>query len=304
MFSILPLMVDSFTAKLKKYILPTFNKKCIGEVERIGSIVIFHFIELWKAKLFILCDAIFLVRQQGKFENWPLLGMKGLTVCSSPVFLSHTANSPLDTSDWRGRVITVHVRSRSLPFRFLFSPIPVSFLCVLQIFVARGSTLPPAWRPACRVLLARTRAAAAARPASDARREPARWRRQPLLHNNANVRTTKNVAGALWYMKQLNGCCFSSAAYCTGGADGGSGLKMHPKDCIGKRPSIVTMELIIVSRKHTPQNYAFLPCGHLESVVIARTQVQFHSWSVHSCWTLKTKPRNSILSLDTARYGC
>ena len=42
--------------------------KCISEVARIGSIIIFHLSELWKVKLFILWDSIFLVRLQGKFE--------------------------------------------------------------------------------------------------------------------------------------------------------------------------------------------------------------------------------------------
>ena len=45
---------------------------------RIGSIIIFHLSTLWKAKFPILCDVIFLLRLQGKFE-WSLLGLKGLT---------------------------------------------------------------------------------------------------------------------------------------------------------------------------------------------------------------------------------
>ena len=40
----------------------------MGEVVRIGSIIIFHLSKLLKAKFFILCDVIFLVRLQGKFE--------------------------------------------------------------------------------------------------------------------------------------------------------------------------------------------------------------------------------------------
>ena len=35
---------------------------------RIGSIIILHLSKLWKAKFSILCDAIFLVRLQRKFE--------------------------------------------------------------------------------------------------------------------------------------------------------------------------------------------------------------------------------------------
>ena len=46
----------------------TFKGKCIWVVERIGSIIIFYLSKLWKAKFFILCDLIFLVRLQGKFE--------------------------------------------------------------------------------------------------------------------------------------------------------------------------------------------------------------------------------------------
>ena len=45
-----------------------FKEKCKSEVVRIGSIIIFHLSKLWKAKFFILCDVIFLVRLQGKFE--------------------------------------------------------------------------------------------------------------------------------------------------------------------------------------------------------------------------------------------
>ena len=44
------------------------QEKCISEVVRIGSIIIFHLSKLWKAKFFILCDVIFLVRLQGKIE--------------------------------------------------------------------------------------------------------------------------------------------------------------------------------------------------------------------------------------------
>ena len=44
----------------------------------IGSIVIFRLSELWKARFFIPCDVIFLVRLQGKIRIWSLLGVKGL----------------------------------------------------------------------------------------------------------------------------------------------------------------------------------------------------------------------------------
>ena len=35
---------------------------------RTGSIIIFHLSKLWKAKFSILCDVIFLVRMQEKFD--------------------------------------------------------------------------------------------------------------------------------------------------------------------------------------------------------------------------------------------
>ena len=44
------------------------QEKCMGEVVRIGSEIIFDLSKLWKAKFFILRDVIFLVRLQGKFE--------------------------------------------------------------------------------------------------------------------------------------------------------------------------------------------------------------------------------------------
>ena len=45
-----------------------FKEKCISDVVRSGSVIICHTCKLWKAKFFILGDAIFLVRLQGKFE--------------------------------------------------------------------------------------------------------------------------------------------------------------------------------------------------------------------------------------------
>ena len=43
------------------------NQKCISEGVRIGSIIIFYLVKLWKTKFFVLYDVIFLVRLQGKF---------------------------------------------------------------------------------------------------------------------------------------------------------------------------------------------------------------------------------------------
>ena len=45
-----------------------FREKCAIEVVRISSIFIFHLSKLWKAKFFILCDVIFLVRLQGNVK--------------------------------------------------------------------------------------------------------------------------------------------------------------------------------------------------------------------------------------------
>ena len=45
-----------------------FKEKHTSEEVRIDSIIIFHLSKLWKAKFFILCDVIFLVRLQGKFN--------------------------------------------------------------------------------------------------------------------------------------------------------------------------------------------------------------------------------------------
>ena len=61
----------------------TFSHHLLKEMykwgNKIGSIIIFHLSKLWKARFFILCDAIFLVRLQEKFEIDHLkLGVKGL----------------------------------------------------------------------------------------------------------------------------------------------------------------------------------------------------------------------------------
>ena len=47
---------------------PFLKEKCISGVGRISGIIIFHLSALWKAKFSILCDVIFLVRLQEKFE--------------------------------------------------------------------------------------------------------------------------------------------------------------------------------------------------------------------------------------------
>ena len=56
-----------------------FREKCISEVVRIDSIILFHRYKLWKAKFFILCDVIFLVKLHWEeIWNWSILGVKGL----------------------------------------------------------------------------------------------------------------------------------------------------------------------------------------------------------------------------------
>ena len=54
------------------------NSQCVSDVVRIGSLIIFHLSKLSKAKFFILCDAIFLVRLRGKCEIDHTLGVKEL----------------------------------------------------------------------------------------------------------------------------------------------------------------------------------------------------------------------------------
>ena len=46
-----------------------FKEKFISKIVRIGSMIIFHLSKQWKATFFILCDVIFLVKLQGKFES-------------------------------------------------------------------------------------------------------------------------------------------------------------------------------------------------------------------------------------------
>ena len=45
-----------------------FKEKCVSYVVWIGSVILFYLSKLWKAKFSILCDEIFLVRLQGKFD--------------------------------------------------------------------------------------------------------------------------------------------------------------------------------------------------------------------------------------------
>ena len=59
-------MLTAFHFQARKVHSPNLLKR--SEVVRIGSIIIFHLGKLWRAKFFILCDVLFLVRRQGKFE--------------------------------------------------------------------------------------------------------------------------------------------------------------------------------------------------------------------------------------------
>ena len=76
------------------------------KVVRIGSVIIFHLSKLWKAKFSILCDVLFLVRLQGKFDI-ALLGVKWGE-------RDHRLDSPVETSSYRispllnGHLVRLH----------------------------------------------------------------------------------------------------------------------------------------------------------------------------------------------------
>ena len=62
------------TAISKSTLSQHFKERCISEVVRIVSIIIYHLSKLWKATFFILCGVVFLMRLQEKFELdhcWP-----------------------------------------------------------------------------------------------------------------------------------------------------------------------------------------------------------------------------------------
>ena len=64
-------VVPSLTLSLlssKRTFSQPFREKCVSNVVSIGSIIIFHLSKLWKAEFSILCDVIFLVCLQGKFD--------------------------------------------------------------------------------------------------------------------------------------------------------------------------------------------------------------------------------------------
>ena len=58
-----------FHSWAQKVYSPNLSKSdCMSDVARICSIITFHLSKLWKVKFSILCDVIFLVRLQGKFD--------------------------------------------------------------------------------------------------------------------------------------------------------------------------------------------------------------------------------------------
>ena len=58
-----------FHSQVQKVHSPKPSKeKCISDAVRIGSIIIWQLNKLWKAKFFTLCDIMFLVRPQEKFD--------------------------------------------------------------------------------------------------------------------------------------------------------------------------------------------------------------------------------------------
>ena len=71
----------------------TFKEKCIIEVVRIGSIIIFHLRKLWKTKFFILCDVTLLVR-----GNLILITLDSESVCNQTKCLRHQMTHLLITS--------------------------------------------------------------------------------------------------------------------------------------------------------------------------------------------------------------
>ena len=64
--------MNPFTPKLKKI-------KCTSDVAGIGSIIIFHLSNLWKAKFYSNTVWCYISGElAGEMWNWSLLGMKGL----------------------------------------------------------------------------------------------------------------------------------------------------------------------------------------------------------------------------------
>ena len=71
--NVMLLLLHISLQKFKTYILPIFKEKMYKWGSGVGSMIIFHLSKLWKAKFFILCDVIFLLRLQGKIiYSWSL----------------------------------------------------------------------------------------------------------------------------------------------------------------------------------------------------------------------------------------
>ena len=69
---------STFHSQVHKSHSPNLSRK---KVVRISSIMLFHLSKLWKAKFFMLCDVIILVRLQGKFEINHFRVWKGKGTC-------------------------------------------------------------------------------------------------------------------------------------------------------------------------------------------------------------------------------
>ena len=88
------------------------------DVARIGSVIVFHLSKLqWKAKFSVMCDVVFLVRLQEKFDiDHSILGVKGLThhCCQNKAGYYVGENVSFDTiqSSKSGRKLRFHPASR------------------------------------------------------------------------------------------------------------------------------------------------------------------------------------------------
>ena len=83
--------------KLKCTFSQLLKENCLSKVVRIGNIIIFHVSKSWKAKFIILCDVIFLMRLQGKFEMITL-GSERVKLPCSPLPFPSLPSPPLPLS--------------------------------------------------------------------------------------------------------------------------------------------------------------------------------------------------------------
>ena len=82
LFSVIALTLSLLSSK--SVFSQPFKKRWMSDVARICSIITFHLSKLWKVKFSILCDVIFLVRLQEKFD---IDHSQAYQVSSSPVLL-------------------------------------------------------------------------------------------------------------------------------------------------------------------------------------------------------------------------